>query len=66
MMPLIILHGCLAAVFFFVMLRQLDFVLIWRQLCGWLKTKYGVVLKKFPVSGKDQSADLIMMLEATL
>lgn len=29
-------------------------------------TKCGVVLKKFPVSGKDQSADLIMTLEATL
>lgn len=56
----------MAAVFFFVMLRQLDLVLIWRQLCGWLKTKCGVVLKKFPVSGKDQSADLIMTLEATL
>lgn len=51
---------------FFVILRQLDLVLIWRQLCGWLKTKCGVVLKKLPVSGKDQSADLIMTLEATL
>lgn len=29
-------------------------------------TKCGVVLKKFPVSGMDQSADLIMTLEATL